>query len=84
MGLPIIGDFMVSGKTRGKHLLFTCISQRTPGYSFPKQKNYPKINFCSKLRKKVFPGFFHSIDIMRPPLVTATVLFARREILPKT
>lgn len=86
MGLPIIGDLVVSGQTMGRHLLLICMSQRPSEMVFPNKRGLTQRQvICLKLWKKVFPGFFSTpTRYLGLVLGTVAVLFARRKILPKT
>ena len=66
LGLPIIGDLVVSGQTMGRHLLLVCVSQRPSEMLFPNKRVLTQRQvFCLKLWK-ISQAFLHSNKISRP------------------
>ena len=66
LGLPIIGDLVVSGQTMGRHLLLVCMSQRPSEMLFPNKRVLTQRQvFCLKLWK-ISQAFLHSNKISRP------------------
>lgn len=66
LGLPIIGDLVVSGQTMGRHLLLVCMSQRPSEMLFPNKRGLTQRQvFCLKLWK-ISQAFLHSNKISRP------------------
>lgn len=66
LGLPVIGDLVVSGQTMGRHLLLVCMSQRPSEMLFPNKRVLTQRQvFCLKLWK-ISQAFLHSNRISRP------------------